>query len=66
MPKGPCVNAQLSRYLDLMRVVCAAVVVLSHLGHGHLVGGILWPFTYLGNEAVMAVFVLSGFVIGYV
>ncbi|MDD2881500.1 MAG: acyltransferase family protein [Rhodoferax sp.] len=59
-------NRQLSAYLDLMRVVCAVVVVLSHLGHGHLVGGYLWPFTYFGNEAVMAFFVLSGFVIAFV
>jgi peptidoglycan/LPS O-acetylase OafA/YrhL len=60
------VNPQLSRYLDLMRVVCAVVVVFSHLGHGHLIGGLLWPFTYIGNEAVMAFFVLSGFVIAFV
>lgn len=59
-------NRQLSAYLDLVRVVCAVVVVLSHLGHGHLVGGYLWPFTYFGNEAVMAFFVLSGFVIAFV
>jgi peptidoglycan/LPS O-acetylase OafA/YrhL len=31
-----------------------------------MVGGILWPFTYMGSEAVMAFFVLSGFVIAYV
>lgn len=55
-----------SRYLDLFRVLACLVVVLSHLGHGHMVGGFLWPFTYLGNEAVMAFFVLSGFVIAYV
>jgi peptidoglycan/LPS O-acetylase OafA/YrhL len=59
-------NRQLSAYLDLVRVVCAVVVVLSHLGHGHLVGGYLWPFTFFGNEAVMAFFVLSGFVIAFV
>ncbi|WP_180126237.1 acyltransferase [Rhodoferax sp. BLA1] len=59
-------NRQLSAYLDLMRVVCATLVVLSHLGHGHLVGGYLWPFTAVGNEAVMAFFVLSGFVIAFV
>jgi peptidoglycan/LPS O-acetylase OafA/YrhL len=59
-------NRQLSAYLDLVRVICAVVVVLSHLGHGHLVGGYLWPFTFFGNEAVMAFFVLSGFVIAFV
>lgn len=57
---------QLSAYLDLMRVICAVLVVLSHLGHGHLVGGYLWPFTAVGSEAVMAFFVLSGFVIALV
>lgn len=55
-----------SLYLDLVRVLCAFVVLLSHLGHGHLIGGYLWPFTAFGNEAVMAFFVLSGFVIAYV
>ncbi|APW45090.1 acyltransferase family protein [Rhodoferax antarcticus] len=59
-------NRQLSTYLDLIRVVCALLVVLSHLGHGHLVGGYLWAFTAVGNEAVMAFFVLSGFVIAFV
>lgn len=59
-------NPQLSAYLDLMRIVCATAVVLSHLGNGHLVGGYLWPFTAVGNEAVMAFFVLSGFVIAFV
>ena len=59
-------NRSLSPYLDLVRVACAVLVVLSHLGHGHLVGGALWRFTALGNEAVMAFFVLSGFVIAYV
>lgn len=59
-------NRQLSAYLDLIRVVCAVIVVLSHLGHGHLVGSYLWPFTFFGNEAVMAFFVLSGFVIAFV
>lgn len=59
-------NRQLSAYLDLMRVVCAVLVVLSHLGHGHLVGGYLWPFAAFGNEAVIAFFVLSGFVIAFV
>ena len=57
---------QLSAYLDLMRVICAALVVMGHLGHGHLVGGYLWPFTAMGSEAVMAFFVLSGFVIAFV
>jgi peptidoglycan/LPS O-acetylase OafA/YrhL len=55
-----------SAYLDLVRIACAVLVVLSHLGHGHLVGAFLWPFTSMGNEAVMAFFVLSGFIIAYV
>ncbi len=59
MPKS------LSLYLDLIRGLAALVVLLSHLGHGHLIGGQLWIFTYLGNEAVMAFFVLSGLVIAF-
>lgn len=55
-----------SLYLDALRVVAALVVLFSHLGHGHLVGGPLWPFTRWGAEAVMAFFVLSGFVIAHV
>lgn len=49
-----------------MRLLAALVVLFSHLGHGHLVGGVLWPFTRWGGEAVMAFFVLSGFVIAHV
>lgn len=56
----------LSLYLDLVRTMAAFIVVLSHLGYGHLIGGHLWFFTCFGNEAVMVFFVLSGLVIGYV
>lgn len=55
-----------SLYLDVLRLGAALVVLFSHLGHGHLVGGVLWPFTRWGGEAVMAFFVLSGFVIAHV
>ncbi|KQP13293.1 acyltransferase [Pseudorhodoferax sp. Leaf267] len=55
-----------SAYLDLVRIACAVLVVLSHLAHSPLVSAYLWPFSYVGNEAVMAFFVLSGFIIAYV
>jgi peptidoglycan/LPS O-acetylase OafA/YrhL len=59
-------NKTFSLYLDVLRVVAALVVFLSHVGHGHLVGGVLWRFTFWGHEAVMLFFVLSGYVIAYV
>lgn len=59
-------GAGFSLYLDALRLCAALVVLFSHLGHGHLVGGLLWPFTRWGGEAVMAFFVLSGFVIAHV
>ena len=59
-------RAGFSLYLDLLRLAAALVVLFSHLGHGHLIGGVLWPFTRWGGEAVMAFFVLSGFVIAHV
>lgn len=55
----------LSLYLDLIRASAAFVVLLSHLGHGHLIGGHLWVFTFWGEEAVMTFFVLSGLVIAF-
>jgi hypothetical protein len=59
-------SPQFSVYLNLVRVLCALVIFLSHLGHGHLVGGYLWPFPHLGSEARGGIFVLSGFLIAYV
>ena len=55
-----------SVYLDLVRFLAALAVVLMHVRQGELVLG---PgadlLTMLGREAVMAFFVLSGFVIAY-
>lgn len=59
-------NPSFSRYLDLLRILAAMTVFLSHAGHGHLVGGALWRFTYWGHEAVILFFVLSGYVISHV
>lgn len=59
-------NASFSQYLDVLRVLAAMTVFLSHAGHGHLVGGVLWRFTYWGHEAVVLFFVLSGYVISHV
>lgn len=55
----------ISLYLDVLRIAAALTVFLSHVGHGHLVGGVLWRFTYWGHEAVIVFFVLSGYVIAY-
>ena len=55
-----------SVYLDLVRFLAALAVVLMHVRQARLVDG---PgadhLTMLGREAVMAFFVLSGFVIAY-
>jgi peptidoglycan/LPS O-acetylase OafA/YrhL len=59
-------GAGFSLYLDALRLGAALAVLFSHLGHGHLVGGLLWPFTRWGGEAVITFFVLSGFVIAHV
>lgn len=58
-------NPSVSLYLDVLRIAAALTVFLSHIGHGHLVGGVLWRFTYWGHEAVIVFFVLSGYVIAY-
>ena len=58
-----------SLYLDLFRFLMALVVIVGHASYYGYVGhGFLWqidPFRHL-QTAVMAFFVLSGFVIAYV
>lgn len=56
-----------SVYLDLIRVLAAAVVFFGHAYPQRLTGGLpgLWRFESLGHDAVMVFFVLSGFVIAY-
>lgn len=58
----------LSVYLDFIRFFAALTVFIVHANYERFTGGLpfLWRFADLGNDAVMAFFVLSGFVISYV
>jgi peptidoglycan/LPS O-acetylase OafA/YrhL len=56
----------LSLYLDGLRFGAAFTVFLSHYAVGRISGGIFWPLTTYGRTAVLAFFVLSGFVIAWV
>jgi peptidoglycan/LPS O-acetylase OafA/YrhL len=58
-------NAALSTYLNLLRLVAALVVVLSHFAYPRFTDGDwLWVRELnLGSDAVVVFFVLSGFVI---
>src|SRR5712671_3594240 len=56
---------ELSTYLDLLRLTAAMAVFVSHLSWVRISGGFLWQFQFLGHDAVMVFFVLSGFVIQY-
>lgn len=61
--------ARLSRstslYFDVLRLVAALAVLLSHASWNKLSGGFLWPLQPYGHAAVVVFFVLSGFVIAY-
>jgi peptidoglycan/LPS O-acetylase OafA/YrhL len=59
------VNRSTSVYLDLVRLVAALVVVLTHLAYPRFSGGRLIAFRTYGNDAVMVFFVLSGYVIAH-
>ena len=65
-PAPSCLDRPFSVYLDLVRFLAALAVVLMHLRQGNLIDG-PWAdlLTVLGREAVMAFFVLSGFVIAF-
>jgi peptidoglycan/LPS O-acetylase OafA/YrhL len=55
-----------SAYLDLLRLVAAGLVFLSHLGRPRF-GGAAFSFPeHTGHSAVVIFFVLSGYVIDYV
>jgi len=66
LPTSATLDRPFSVYLDLVRFLAALAVVLMHVRQGNLIDG---PgaelLTILGREAVMAFFVLSGFVIAY-
>lgn len=59
-------NRTLSVYLDLVRLLAAVLVLLTHLAYGRFSGGLLQPLRTYGNDGVMIFFVLSGFVIAHV
>ena len=58
-------NRATSIYLDLVRLLAAVAVLLTHLAYPQLSGGWLLPLRTYGNDAVMIFFVLSGYVIAY-
>jgi peptidoglycan/LPS O-acetylase OafA/YrhL len=59
-------NRATSLYLDVVRPICAFIVLLSHVSYPGLTGGRLTFFSHAGVEAVDVFFVLSGFVIAHV
>ena len=61
-------HRNLSIYLDLVRFLAAMLVFVVHATYQRFTGGlpVFWHFAHLGNDAVMAFFVLSGFVIAHV
>lgn len=59
-------NRGLSLYLDVLRFGAAVVVLVTHLAYAELSGGMIAYWRYVGNDAVMVFFVLSGFVIAHV
>jgi hypothetical protein len=63
---GYRLNRPASLYLDLIRPVAAAVVLLSHVSFQAISGGRLRAFGPAWPQAVDVFFVLSGFVIAHV
>jgi peptidoglycan/LPS O-acetylase OafA/YrhL len=59
-------NAELSVYLDLMRLLAAGMVLVFHMNAAPVSGHILWRIAGHGTEGVIFFFVLSGFVISYI
>jgi peptidoglycan/LPS O-acetylase OafA/YrhL len=53
----------LSIFLDLMRILAAGAVFLSHASWHDHTGGLMWQLSGIGREAVDVFFVLSGFVV---
>ncbi len=55
---------EVSAFLDLVRLLAAIAVFLSHASWQDHTGGLFWQLNTIGREAVDVFFVLSGFVIG--
>jgi peptidoglycan/LPS O-acetylase OafA/YrhL len=68
-PQAPAalpLDARFSLYLDLARIVAAVAVVLAHFGYFHIFDDAqIARLPDFGREAVIAFFILSGFVIAY-
>jgi peptidoglycan/LPS O-acetylase OafA/YrhL len=56
---------EFSTFLDLLRLAAAVVVFLGHLSDQRFGGELLPPFLPLAKSAVIAFFVLSGYVISW-
>jgi peptidoglycan/LPS O-acetylase OafA/YrhL len=59
-------TAVLSLYLDLVRLLAALTVLLSHFAYTRISGGDYLIFRRFGADVVIVFFVLSGYVIAYV
>ena len=67
-----CIGPSLSRALDILRALAAFFVVANHIGEALFVfedhldpfNLFMFQFLYLGHQAVMLLFVVSGFLIG--
>ena len=65
-PRAEALDARFSLYLDLARGCAALAVVLAHFGYFHIFDDAqIARLPDFGREAVIAFFVLSGFVIAY-
>jgi peptidoglycan/LPS O-acetylase OafA/YrhL len=63
---GASLDQSFSLYLDLVRIAAACAVVMAHFGHFRIFDDAqIARIADLGREAVIAFFVLSGFVIAY-
>jgi peptidoglycan/LPS O-acetylase OafA/YrhL len=59
-------DKQYSRYLDLLRIIAALLVLLAHLSDPTITDEAIKLPSQIGYSAVMIFFVLSGYVISYV
>jgi peptidoglycan/LPS O-acetylase OafA/YrhL len=59
-------DKQFSRYLDLLRIIAALLVLFAHLADPNITDGIINAPSQIGYSSVMVFFVLSGYVISYV
>lgn len=59
-------NRELSRYIDLLRIMAALLVLFAHASDPAFTGGVIQAPSQIGYSAVMIFFVISGYVISYV